>query len=154
MFGSLANRMYEGKQFGELHVGMGATEMCYSDRHAYTVQKVISDKRVVVTRDKVKRIDKNGASDCQSYEYESVPLFEGEAKLTCTNLFIAANRDNIIGDCPNANCDGGCDGCKFYKKRKPTNGITLALCKHGWKRVGTDDYFMLGEREEYYDYSF
>ena len=51
MQGSLDNRLYEGNQYGDLVVGMGATEMAYSDRHAYTVQKVISDNRVIVTKD-------------------------------------------------------------------------------------------------------
>ena len=32
MIGSLANRMQEGAQLGEPYVGMGATEMLYSDR--------------------------------------------------------------------------------------------------------------------------
>lgn len=60
----------------EVKVGMGATEVLWTDSHAYTVQKVISPKRVIVTRDKVRRIDSNGFSDFQEYEYTPVPLNE------------------------------------------------------------------------------
>ena len=157
MQGGFYNRMNEGQQYGELHVGMGATEMCYSDREPYTVQKVISDKRVVVTADKYERIDGNGASDMQEYRYESTPLWDGERERICTNWFIKQflhDGKTEANVCKHIQENGSCDGCPFYKMHKPTNGTTLVKCKRGWKALGTERYFTLGMREKYYDYSF
>lgn len=51
-------------------VGMGATEVCWTDRHAYTVVRVSpSGKTVWVKKDDVKRVDSNGMSECQDYEF-------------------------------------------------------------------------------------
>lgn len=58
-------------------VGDPATVIFYSDRHAATVIKV-TPKTVTVQRDRAKRTDKNGMSDCQSYDYERNP--EGETE--------------------------------------------------------------------------
>lgn len=73
MQGSLFNRMNDGIETQEPYVGMGATQMCYTDRHAYTVVEVKSRCRVVVKRDIATRIDDNGMSDCQTYKYEPNP---------------------------------------------------------------------------------
>jgi len=54
----------------EPQVGMGATELCYTDRHALTVVEVCSPKRIKVQYDRAIRADKNGMSDGQSYLYE------------------------------------------------------------------------------------
>lgn len=152
MKGSIYNRLNEGKQFDEIHIGMGATSMEYSDRHAYTVQKIISDKRVVVTRDKVTRIDGNGPSDCQEYEYESTDLVIGEAEMKCCHPFSYIIENGAT--CKIKAEHGSCDGCKHFKKHKDTNGLTLVKCKNGWKMLGTDTYFAMGIRDEFYDYSF
>lgn len=49
MYGSLVNRMEEGKQFtNEIKVGTGVTEYFYSDRHAYEVIEVIDQKHITV----------------------------------------------------------------------------------------------------------
>lgn len=66
-YGSVENRMDEGKQVGALRVGMGATEMMCSDREPYTVQKVVSPSRAIVTKDKWTRVDSNGRSECQEH---------------------------------------------------------------------------------------
>lgn len=70
MIGSFQNRMYESMTIGapEPVVGMGATITCYTDRHAATV-KSWDGKILVVTRDQVKRVDDNGMSESQTYEY-------------------------------------------------------------------------------------
>lgn len=57
-------------------VGMGATILLYSDRHAGTIIKVETWRKGVllhVQRDTAKRIDKNGPSDDQDYEYTPNP---------------------------------------------------------------------------------
>lgn len=54
-------------------VGMGATEVCWSDRHAFTVVEVMSPKRIKVRADKATRTDSNGMSDAQQYEFTPDP---------------------------------------------------------------------------------
>ena len=56
-------------------VGMGATIIFWSDRHAATIVRV-KGQRVWVKKDHAKRTDSNGMSDQQTYEYspdESAP---------------------------------------------------------------------------------
>jgi hypothetical protein len=60
-------------------VGMGATILCWTDRHAATVVKV-TRTQCHVRRDKATRADANGMSETQSYTYapdpsQSVELF-------------------------------------------------------------------------------
>ena len=58
----------------EVTVGMGCTRIYWSDREAYTVVAVsASGKTAVVQRDHAVRIDSNGMSDMQSYEYSPNP---------------------------------------------------------------------------------
>lgn len=55
-------------------IGMGVTEHMYSDRHAYTIVLIHkSGKKIRIQQDKAKRIDKNGMSDQQEYEYTPNP---------------------------------------------------------------------------------
>jgi hypothetical protein len=144
--------MYAGAQtVDNIEVGMGATSMMYSDREAYTVQRVISQKRIIVTRDKVERVDANGASDDQEYAFIPVPLVESAPEWKCCNWFVAANGKQF---CKRCNECAGCEGCEFFKKARKTNGITLVKCKNGWKQSGTESYFLVGVKDEFYDYSF
>src|SRR4051812_20156187 len=53
-------------------VGMGVTVISWSDRDAGTITRVSnSGKTFWYTEDTAKRIDKNGLSECQEYEYTS-----------------------------------------------------------------------------------
>lgn len=73
-YGSINNRIDEGKQYcKEIKVGTGMTEYMWTDRHAYEVVKVINQNHVFVKRLIAKRIDHNGMSECQDYEYISNP---------------------------------------------------------------------------------
>lgn len=73
-FGSFQNSMYSGGFKAYVpKVGDGATELCWSDRHAYTIVEVRSERRVVVQADIAKRTDKNGMSECQTYLFEPNP---------------------------------------------------------------------------------
>jgi len=76
--GSILNRIDEHrcyKKENEPKVGMGATEYMWTDRHPYSVIQV--DKKwkgknfdiVVIQRDDAKRVDNNGMSESQTYEY-------------------------------------------------------------------------------------
>lgn len=74
LFGSLNNRLMEGTVGQpEPEVGMGATELCYSDRHAYTIVAVHGPARIEVRADVATRTDANGMSDSQSYSYAPGP---------------------------------------------------------------------------------
>ena len=54
-------------------VGKGATVLSWTDRYAYEVIEVSNDKkRVVVQQYFPKRIDKNGMSESQEYEYKEL----------------------------------------------------------------------------------
>lgn len=82
-YGSISNRIEEGKTYGEVFVGMGATEYSWSDTHPFEVVEIIDKKHVVVRKMDYKRIDSNGMSDCQEYEYTSNPK-NYTCKLTLT----------------------------------------------------------------------
>lgn len=96
--------MYGGTKPSIPEVGMGATEVCWSDRHPYTVIEVSkSRKRCKVQADKAIRKDKNGMSDAQEYEYERDPegairelSIRGDGKwkeVGCTQVFLIGVRE-------------------------------------------------------------
>jgi len=71
MIGSLINNIYENTKPAKPEIGMGATLIMWSDRHAYTITGVSpSGKTIKLQRDKATRVDKNGMSDAQDYKYE------------------------------------------------------------------------------------
>lgn len=152
---SLINMMMENSKAKKPEVGMGVTKLMYSDREAYTVQRVISNMRVIITRDIAKRVDENGMSDAQAYEFESVPLEEGVPYKGCSNWILACN-DNLSkeNNCKHFMACGCCEGCEFYKRIKHTNGTTIRLHKDGcWYDASGSKYYM-GARSEFYDYTF
>ncbi len=75
LYGSLNNRLDENKYFNgtenNLKVGTLATEYYWSDRKPYEVVKVINQKHIFIRELDAKRIDNNGMSDSQHYEYSS-----------------------------------------------------------------------------------
>src|SRR5262245_61336381 len=66
---SLINHVLSGCDV-EAKVGMGATILCWTDRHAATIVKV-TKTQIHVRQDRATRTDKNGMSEVQSYSYES-----------------------------------------------------------------------------------
>jgi len=56
-----------------LKVGDGATYGIGSDRYPYTVVEIKSEATIIVVADHYKRIDKNGFSENQEYEYTPDP---------------------------------------------------------------------------------
>jgi len=70
-YGSLTNAIENQTRSLKPEVGMGVTELCYSDRHPYTVVKILSERRIQVRADKATRVDENGMSECQRYTYET-----------------------------------------------------------------------------------
>jgi len=69
--GSLVNHLLaQGRMAPE--IGMGATICAWSDRSPATIIK-ITKSQVHVQCDDYKRIDKNGMSEIQEYEYKTNP---------------------------------------------------------------------------------
>jgi hypothetical protein len=72
--GSLVNHLYSAAVPPVPVVGMGATILCWSDRHACTIVAVENNgKRIGLREDKATRTDSYGMSDCQQYKYETRP---------------------------------------------------------------------------------
>lgn len=74
--GSLINNIYANSKQVVPIVGMGATMLMFSDRHAGTIVEVLKKskgevKGFVWQQDNAKRIDKNGMSESQQYEYSA-----------------------------------------------------------------------------------
>ena len=77
-YGNLLNRIDENRCYKldfKPEVGMGATEYMWSDRHPYSICEVWTNwnnkgfEIVALQRDNYKRIDSNGMSDDQDYEF-------------------------------------------------------------------------------------
>jgi hypothetical protein len=86
-YGSVFNYLMAGSKPGAPEVGMGATILMYSDRHAATIVEVGTNKagevnKIVVTRDHYRRTDSLGMTD-SGQEYEFTPNPDG-AKVTYT----------------------------------------------------------------------
>lgn len=60
-------------------VGMGATEVGWTDRHAFVIEKVCTPRKLQVARCLVTRLDKNGMSEAQQYAFEA-PEFDAPAQ--------------------------------------------------------------------------
>ncbi len=69
--GSAVNYLMSGtKGQPEPLIGMGATILMYSDRHACTIVAINKKGNIIgVQRDKAERTDRGGMSDDQSYSY-------------------------------------------------------------------------------------
>ena len=52
-------------------VGMGVTEIWYSDREPYEITEVIDERHIMVRRMDYRRTDEGGFSEMQEYEYIS-----------------------------------------------------------------------------------
>jgi hypothetical protein len=70
--GSLINHLYSRAIQPAPEVGMGATILCWTDRHPGTIIKV-TPTQVHVQEDHAVRLDKNGLSECQKYAYSINP---------------------------------------------------------------------------------
>ena len=74
MHGSLINTIAANGSRIEPQVGMGATIVMWTDRHAATIVGMTkSRKTIYVQRDRATRVDNRGMSDSQDYEYSADP---------------------------------------------------------------------------------
>ena len=129
MYGSLVNRLQERMVIGALApaVGMGVTMTSYSDRHAGTiikVEKVGKGTVLTVQADNAKRVDTNDMSESQSYEYT-----------------------------PNPN-----GSIHYYKQSSPNTRWHHMYIKPETGKLNRFAFstggLFIGERDEYYDFSF
>jgi len=71
LYGSITNRLEEGCNKQDIKVGDGATLMYWSDREPATIIEINkSGKTIKIQRDKATRVDDNGMSEVQEYEFE------------------------------------------------------------------------------------
>lgn len=128
-YGSLTNRLAEMATKGQPipEIGMGVTMLSYSDRHAGTIVEIFTKgafEYIGVTQDKATRLDDNGWSESQEYAFETV-----------AGAMPVYYRRKI---------KDGPDG-RFRATYRNANGRWV-----GSERGG----IRLGERDEYYDFSF
>lgn len=137
LFGSVGNRLLEGKTMEgtKIEIGVGVTEMCYTDRHPYTIVRIINDKKIVIRQDNAVRIDNNGMSESQTYQYttqekknytDSDKARLNEKQLKKIKRYDLGSNEKLLHKTP----------------------------KNGWKEVNNVNGFTIGTREEYYDFSF
>lgn len=127
-YGSVINRLQENSTGVTPVVGMGVTELCYTDRHPYEVIEVKDAKHIVVREMAYKRTDNCGMSEHQEYEYTSKP--EGE-------IYHLVLRN---GRWRNYEWENSYDN-ECSRSRK----LTRKLGSNGW---------YVGQAERYYDFSF
>ena len=78
-------------------VGMGATILCWTDRHAGTIVKV-TRTQVHVQRDTATRVDANGMSEAQDYKYAADPTGTVEVfRMTRKGYRNSAGNGLLIG---------------------------------------------------------
>ena len=79
---SIINNLHSRAVIGQPSpsLGMAATLLAWTDRYSGTVTGITLNggqlQRIEVTRDKTRRTDKNGLSECQEYEYTTDPQGE------------------------------------------------------------------------------
>lgn len=104
--GSLVNHLYSTAKPIAPTVGLGATILSWSDRHAGTIIEVRADGSFVVQEDNWVRTDTNGMSDAQSYQYTPNPngstyTFEpvkrGKAKGQIRENGLKGGRSVLVG---------------------------------------------------------
>jgi len=71
--GSLINDIMLQTQTPEIEVGMGATKLMFSDRYPFTVIDIIDKNTLLLQADDYERVDNNGMSDAQKYEFTQNP---------------------------------------------------------------------------------
>ena len=111
--GSLINHLYARGVNGQPtpEVGMGATMLSYTDRHAATitaVETIRGKTYVTVQKDTAVRIDNNSFSECQEYEYSPNPNGRVQTFRTDKNgMWERVNKNHVTGRWKKSQCGGG-----------------------------------------------
>lgn len=127
-YGSVTNRIAENMKMPKPELGMGVTELCYTDRHPFEVIEILNEKKIKIREMKAERIDKNGMSDCQEYKYVQKP--DGEVK---TLVLRNGKWRDLVKELEND------------ENNKLVEVETRRLGGNGW---------LIGKAEYYYDFSF
>lgn len=127
-YGSILNRLQENSTGDTPVVGMGVTELCYTDRHPYEVIEVKDATHIVVREMDYRRTDDCGMSEHQEYEYTSKP----DGKIYHLVLRNGRWRNYEWKDSYDDECNR-------------TRELTRRLGSNGW---------YIGKAERYYDFSF
>lgn len=148
-YGGLVNRMQEGCQYGEIKVGTGVTRNDYSDRYPFEVVKVIDQKHIFIRSCLAKRVDHNGLSENQQYEYTLVPY----EQCIMTQQYYDDIRNPMTQDYVYFSHLGKRQQNKILKMKLgdvvDDNNIELKWNeKKGWGR------YTIGVKEMYYDPTF
>lgn len=123
--GSLTNYVVGNSKSADPEVGMAATILSWSDRHAATIVEVFTKRGshyVGVQQDIAKRTDTNGMSEDQDYEYTP--------NLTAGVLYYKEKNGRWVGVGPDP------------------------VTRKGLREGNGSGYLAIGRREEYYDHSF
>lgn len=160
-YGSISNRIEENKNYEgkDIYVGMKVTEYLWSDRHAYEVIKVFDQNHIVIRRLTAKRIDKNGMSECQDYEYISCETN------SCEELKKTKAGWKVVITYPAETVQRMANGFKNnYAKRPETFTKTDIKEMETWVKraeknkpvsvLGSKINISFGVADEYYDFSF
>lgn len=71
MYGSFVNQIVSQTKGLKPEVGMGVTQLLWTDRNPFEIIEVKDDRHITVRELDYKRVDNRGMSDCQDYEYFS-----------------------------------------------------------------------------------
>ena len=98
-YGSLQNMVQGNSKQPEPKVGEGCTEICYTDRHAGTITWVSkTGKSFRFKQDTATRVDGQGMSDSQKYEYTPNPeAYEKTARLHKDGKYRCDGRVIAVG---------------------------------------------------------
>ena len=159
--GSVLNCI-QGNSRGKFpQVGMGVTELCYSDRHAYEIIEIClftsgpkkgQIKTIKIRELEAVRTDNNGISETQSYQYFSKP--DGQTRTLCLyrgkwrERSYYTKRKEVPVDNPDGSPKFFADGSR-YTERVDIIDQKTGLPKTGWEFNCTSWY--VGEAKEYYD---
>jgi hypothetical protein len=145
LYGGLINRLGENSKPQVPTVGMGGTIFHYSDRTAVTIVEVSKDGTTIwYTGDTTKRVDANGMSDAQAYEYTTNwDASRGMAKLDKTGRWriyspVTEMRSYTEPD--------GKTGWGWFAVKHAKTGAT--------RYRKTSEIIGVGSRDAYHDYSF
>ena len=67
MYGSLQNRIMERDTETVPEIGMGATELCYTDRYPYTIIEILAKNKIKVQEDNYESTDNEPMSNNWKY---------------------------------------------------------------------------------------
>lgn len=127
-YGSVQNRISAECEMPKPEVGMGVTELLWSDRDPWEVIEVISEKKIRIRELGYKRTDNDGISEHQEYEFFPNP--DGEVK----TLVLRNGKWRDL-------------------KKEYVNNADGKLVSVETRRLGCSQW-LIGRAERYFDYSF